>query len=184
MAVSIPYLPDIMQAVVARVDSVFFSRLVDPFHVFFDKGIYSQVAKKVYGEGNAKFPLVWLIMNYTEDRSDYRIFADINCNISIVMPTLAEYTQQQRDDITIKPRLLPIYDELIKQIEQEKNFVIVGTGGVRHTRVLRPYWGGGPVGATDTKNLFHDLYVDEIYVMNLRLKLKRVLNCVPAFPVR
>src|ERR1041385_8019230 len=110
------YLPDIMEGIVGEVDNTFFSRLTDPFHVFFDKGIYGQVARKVHSESGSKTPLVWLIMNFTEVRGDYRIFADVTCDISISMKTEASYTQQQRDDTTFKPRLIPIYDELIKQI--------------------------------------------------------------------
>jgi len=171
-----PYLPDIMEQVVGRVNNTFSTRLTDPFEVFFDKGIYSQVAKKVYSEEGANTPLIWLIMNYSEDMGDFRYFSDVTCDMSISATTEASYTQQQRDDLIFKPRLLLIYDEFIKQIKAGGDFLIMGD--VRHTRIIRPYWGGGLVGGPDTKNLFDQLYVDEIYIKGLRLKVKRQSICV------
>lgn len=178
MAEVTPYLPDIMQGVVARVDAVMFARLVDPFHVFFDKGVYRQVAKKVYSEGAVKMPLVWFIMNFAENRgSDFSVFGEVICDITIVMPTEDEYTQQQRDDISFKPRLIPIYEELMNQISKEKSFSAGFKNKIHHTRIIRPYWGGGNINGPGTANLFEKLFVDEIYIQNLRLKVKRFVPC-------
>lgn len=173
----LPYLPDIMQGVVERVDNTFFSRLVDPFHVFFDKGLYAQVGRNVRDNPN-DFPLIWLIMNFTEDRgSDYGVFADITCDISISMPTKNEYSQQERDDMTFKPRLLLIYEQFIKEVSKEPMFVVHTEKRVKHTRVIRPYWGGS-VKTDGTKNLWDEIYADEVYIRNLKFKLKFNIDCL------
>jgi hypothetical protein len=171
------YLPDIMEGVVARVDDVLSSRNIDPFHVFFDKGNYSQVSKNVYSDdGKNNFPLVWLIMPFTEDiDNDLRTFADVTFDVSIAMPTETKFTQQDRDDQVFKPRLLPVYDEVINQLKAEPRFEMIWVERVKHTRLIRPYWGGGFINGQDTKNLF-DRYVDEVYMRNIRLKINNIIG--------
>jgi hypothetical protein len=170
-----PYLPHIIKAVTARVDAVFSKNTQDPFNVRFNHGLQSQVGKDVYKDGGVVDPLVWLVMNFDEDRGkDISVFADVVCNIIIAMPTDAKYTQEDRDNETILPRLVPIYDEFMNQLSQEKRLNNSLLNKIIHKRIIRPYWGGGDVNGPDTKNLF-ETFIDAIIIQNLQLKLKQ--NC-------
>ena len=179
MVIPDPYLPDIMEGVVARVNDAFANRPVDPFNVFFDKGNYSQVSRSVYGKDSKKvstWPLVWLSMPYTGGRGkDFSIWGEVTCNLHIAMPTDNKFTQQARDDLSFKPRLLPIYEVLMQEIARERWFQFQGPGRIEHTQVIRPYWGGGDVGGADTPNLFKK-NVDAITISGLKLRIK-LQNC-------
>jgi hypothetical protein len=176
-----PYLPDIMEGVVARVSAAFEARSVDPFPVFFDKGVYSQVSKNIYANNPDKFPLVWLVMPFTTKRENFSIYGEVRCELIIVMPTDSKFTQQQRDDISFKPRLLPIYKVLLQEIARERWFSLKSPN-VWHNQTIRPYWGGGDVNGSDTPNLFKK-EVDAISISNLLLSI-RSQNCsVGDYPI-
>jgi hypothetical protein len=176
-----PYLPDIMEGVVARVSAAFEARSVDPFPVFFDKGVYSQVCKNIYANNPNSFPLVWLIMPFTTKRENFNIYGEVRCELIIAMPTDSKFTQQQRDDISFKPRLIPIYEVLLQEIAREKWFILK-PGKVGHNQTIRPYWGGGDVNGSDTPNLFKK-EVDAIGISNLTLSIRRQ-NCnVGDYPI-
>lgn len=177
MVIPSPYLPDIMQGIVARVDAAFSARPIDPFNVFFDKGIHSQVSRNVYANPN-NFPLVWLVMNFVEKRGNPLIWGEISCNLTLAMPTDNKFTQQQRDDISFLPRLIPIYDVLMQEIARERWFSFSGPGKIDHFRMLRPYWGGGDVNGTDSPNLFKK-QIDAITISGLKLIVK-LQNCNPS----
>jgi hypothetical protein len=176
-----PYLPDIMEGVVARVSAAFEARDDDPFPVFFDKGVYSQVCKNIYANNPDSFPLVWLIMPYTMKRQNFAIYGEVRCEIVIAMPTDSKFTQQQRDDFSFKPRLIPIYEVLMQEIAREKWFSFK-PGIVTHNQTIRPYWGGGDVNGSDTPNLFKK-EVDAISISNLTLSIKRQNCSVGDYPI-
>lgn len=171
----IPYLPDIFEGIVARVNTIFSTRPTDPFTVYYDKGIYTQVAKNIYKLANATFPLVWLVMNFVENfGDDLEIAYSTTAHLIIAMPTDEKFTQEQRDEQKFKPRLIPIYDTLIDEIWKDENLQFEGPKeSVKHKRSLNPYWGGGPTNGTDNKNLF-DNYIDAIQVIGLELKIKNI----------
>lgn len=166
-----PYFPDIMQGVVARVSAAMQARVTDPFSVFFDKGIYGQVSRSVVANGPDKFPLVWLVFPFHTHRGNFKIYGDIACDLILAMPTKAEYTQQQRDDESYKPRLLPVYVALLQEIAKEKSFSAFTVGSIPHDTMIRPYWGGGDVNGSDTDNLFKTK-VDAISISNMKLCVK------------
>lgn len=177
--VTSPYFPDIMEGVVARASTSFLSRTVDPFAVFFDKGLYSQVSRNIYAQGGNTFPLVWLVFNFSADRGkDFSIWGEVTARLIIAMPTDNSYTQQQRDDLSYKPRLLPIYDMLMQEIARERMFQFQGGGRIEHKMTLRPYWGGGDVNGVDTDNLFKKK-IDAIDISGLKLR-GRSDNCLPS----
>ncbi len=165
-----PYLPDIIEGVVQRVSDAFSSRDTDPFEVFFDKGIYTQVSKNVYKNRPNSFPLIWLVMPYTTQVGQMGLAGIVNgAQLIIAMPTDATYTQQDRDDITFKPRLLPIYEILLQEMKREQWF-LKDPKGVQHSYDLRPYWGGGDVNGTDNDNLFKKK-IDAIVIKIPSLKI-------------
>jgi hypothetical protein len=176
-----PYLPDIMEGVVARVSAAFQARAIDPFPVFFDKGVYSQVCKNIYTNNPDSFPLVWLTMPYTTKRENFSIYGEVRCEMIIAMPTDSKFTQQQRDDLSFKPRLIPIYEVLLQEIAREKWFLIK-PGQIGHNMTIRPYWGGGDVNGSDTPNLFKK-EVDAISITNLVLSIRRQNCSVGDYPI-
>lgn len=168
----IPYLPDIMQGVVERVDQYFWELPTDNFHVFFDKGILRQVARKVYSEKMVNVPLVWLVMNFDDEMGkSMDLFSCTYCNLIIAMPTKPEYTQQERDDIIFKPILLPVYQKVIDEIFKEPWFSFVTKESIKYRRRLRPFWGIGDVNGQDKENLFKN-FVDVIMIQNLELNIR------------
>lgn len=180
MVTTTPYLPDIMAGVVARVSDAFSQREDDPFSVFFARGIINQVSRDVYATPN-NYPLIWLIMNYPEVRGrDFSIYGEITCTIYIVAPTDSKFTQDDRETLVFKPRLIPVYEVFIQELKRERWFQIPGMP--KHTRIDRPYWGGGDVNGTDQPNMFKK-EVDAIAIASLQLRV-RLDNCNGAsYPV-
>lgn len=168
-----PFLPNIIENCVGRVSAAFQAREVDPFQVFFDKGIIQQVRRSVYN-AQFNFPLVWLVYKYAETFGNgIAINSTVNFQLIIAMPTETAYTQEQRESISFLPRLLPIYHEIMKEFKREKWFNVVGDNGIKHTMTLLPYWGMGDVEATDVDNLFKGRYIDAISVQITGLAIRR-----------
>lgn len=182
---SSPYLPDIFQAITGRVsDKMNDPSNPDPFPVFFEKGIYSQVGRDLIALKQSRadnnlplpFPLVWFVMNYTQTRGDNgTLWGEAKVRLLLFMPTLNTYTQQEREDNTFKPRLLPLYDNYMQEVLTDKNFQFAGSNRVKHSPIIRPYWGGGDTNGADTPNLFGQ-FVDAIDIQGLQLQIK-----LPAF---
>lgn len=178
-----PYLPDIINNCVARVDAAFSLRADDPFNVFFDKGILPQVRRSVY-QADGNFPLVWFVMKYDENfGTNFSIYSEASFQIIIAMPTENTYTHQQREDISFKPRLLPIFDQLMMEIKRERWFYTVGDNSIKHSRSILPYWGMGDVEGADQDNLFKGKKIDAISIYIKGLKIQRQ-NCSNApYPI-
>lgn len=161
-----PFLPDIIQSVVGRIGAKV------GFPVFFDKGNLSQVSKSV--AVNNSFPLVWLRMPFTAKRGDPHLYGVMMCDLFIAMPTDSNYTQQLREDINYKPKLLPVYQEFLRQLQIEKKFWFTGIGAIEHSMTIMPYWGGGAIEGTNAKNMF-EKEIDAIGITGLKLTVRK--NC-------
>jgi len=176
-----PFLPDIIKDIVTRVDASFSTRATDPFDVFFDKGLLQQVIKSVNkAEGN--FPLVWLVYKFNEEfGTAVGIEEEVSFQLVLAMPTDNKYTQQQREDIVFKPRLLPIAEQLLFEIRRDKWFSHKpGEGGIKYSRHIAPYWGGSSIpNGTDANNLFWQgqpgsgKFAEAIFLNFEKLKIKR-----------
>jgi hypothetical protein len=168
--INAPYLPDIMANVVGRVSVAFAQRDLDPFAVFFEKGVYSQVAREM-GTRALNYPLVWLKMPYAETRgNDYSVFAEVTFDLWLCAATDHKFTQQQREDVVFKPRLLPIYEALMFELGRERGFTVPGPNQLRHQRVVRPYWGGGDTNAPGEQQMFKK-HIDAIWIKGITLKM-------------
>jgi hypothetical protein len=172
----IPYLPEIMRCVVERVDKVLSNKDGDPFSVFFTHGIYSQVNKYVADHPD-DFPLVWLMTNYDESSGrDFSVHSDVTCSLFIAEKTDDKWTQEERDEKTIIPRLYPVYEELIKQISAEPQIKVPPINQIQRRVLLKPYWGGADIDGTNTENLFKQ-FVDALLIKDLKLQLKHSTKC-------
>lgn len=174
-----PYLPDIIQSIVSRIDAVFSARSTDPFNVFFDKGNYPQAWADVYKQMGSN-PLVWFVMPFTSVRGkNTSYYADTTFSMWVLMPTDNKFTQQERDDYTIKPRLLPVYDVLMQEFERENWFAYNKSLIPDHTMVIRPYWGRSIPNGTDSENFFGKK-MDCIEISNIRLNVN-LESCISAY---
>lgn len=181
-----PYFPDIIQGVVSRVNAAFSQRTDDPFNVFFDKGLVMQVRRSVYA-AQQNFPLVWLVMKYDEIGGNFRINSTVSFQLIIAMPTDHSYTQQQREDISYKPRLLPIIEQLLYEIGREKWFSIVGPNAIKYIKTLQPYWGMSqvPDGTGDMPNLWQipNLFIDAVSLTISSLVIRNEVCTTPSYGV-
>jgi hypothetical protein len=177
MDYSSPYLPYIIKSVVAKVNTTFSTRLTDPFNVFFDYGLYVDVAKNIYKKENAGiqdasiYPLIWLVEDWDIRRGEAGgNYGEATFDLILAMPTSNEYTADQRTENVFLPRLLPIYDELVYQLSRSKDFSVMSPLKINHTVKKRSYWGGNE-GGQDAKNLFKN-FIDALYIPSMTLTLK------------
>lgn len=167
-----PYFPDIIQNCVSRINAAFSLRSQDPFQVFFEKGLLYQVRRSVY-QAELNFPLVWLVFKYDETGGIMGINSEVSFEVIIAMPTDPDYTQQQREDISYKPRLLPIADQFLEELGRDRQFLTNGVKSIKYNQSILPYWGLGDVdGNNNVDNLFKNKYIDAISIVVNRLKVK------------
>lgn len=178
------YIPDIFKAVVARVNTRT-NTGGDPYPVVFDHGHYAEVVKNLGFKDQAisdsekvKYPLVWLVMDFEEQSGGHPMYyAQGQYQIIIAMPTDPNWGMDERATNNFKPRLLPIYALLMDELHKTQEFGFPSTDQlVKHTRILRPYWGGGQGqnGETGKGNLFND-FIDAIQIKNLSLNVVKKL---------
>ena len=73
-------------------------------------------------------------------------------------------------DKSVKLILQPIYDEFLKQIKLNENFVHPSDLLIRHTKINRLSWGQS---AIFTLNNLGSDFIDAIEIQNLELLVKR-----------
>ncbi len=122
-----------------------------------------------------KYPLIALLMDFPESKGNsggYLGEATLQIIIAYVTePTLKASERYAKNFI---PILLPIYYELLEQIDQSEAFVTMGVNKIRHTKIDHPYYGKG--GLTDTSgNALNDT-IDAIEIQNLQLTIN-ISNC-------
>ena len=163
------YIPDLVRDVVAKVATTLQTQ------VYYDYGHYSEVVKNMDEKdksytNKAKYPLVWLVMDFEETMGgksgDY---AELNLQLIIATDTNAEYTMQERRDKSYLPVLYPIYAELLNQFSLSKVFKTAYK--ISHTKIDRPYWGVQSGLGNGTGNLFND-FIDAIQIKNLKVNVK------------
>lgn len=175
MVTEMPYVPYLWRDIVQKTSAKLSARPVDPFTVLFDYGIYGAVADKMYkavGEGNKwTTPLVWLVMTYGEDKGRPDVHAEASFELFIAMPSLPEYTSEERTELVFKPRLFPVYVEILNQLERTSLFQTTTAESIEHTMYERHYWGGGE-NRNKVENLFKH-HVDAIQIKGMKLKISK-----------
>ena len=170
---NITKIPDIFEAIVQLVAS--------KYTCYFSYGHYADVIKELQDKDGSitlkgsKYPLIWLVMDYTE-RKGKSIAEQCelpNLQILIATPTDANKSVIDRMNNNFKPILYPIYNELMLQIANSGFFTQSVVSKIEHDKIDRPYWGGGGnEGSNGSANLFND-YIDAIQIRNMTLNLKR-----------
>lgn len=168
-------IPELFKEVAAKVHQALSTRATDQFPVYFDYGHYTEVTRNLTSKDGSisqkgkKYPLIWLVMDFVEkvgDTTDYCELPDLQLIIATV--TTPAITTPQRIEKTFKPRLYPIYAELMNQIEQSGFFSVSDPEAIPHERILRPYWGGQDTYGNGQANLFND-FIDAIQIRKLKL---------------
>lgn len=151
-----PYLPEIMEGVVQRVND-YFEGLIAPyaFGVDFDYGSLAQVADDRIKQ-NKKLVLCWLVMAFTEDRDVDEYYAKADPYMIIATETDPNYTQRQRDSINFAPYLRPVYRQLLESIKEEAQ--LSSPVFPKHSRILIPFNGHGDANGSKAANLFGGYY--------------------------
>lgn len=178
-----PYLPDILGGVVSRVDAATFSKTVNPFHTYYEKGIYVQAGKDVSDmvySGQSPFPLVWFVMPYVETFGRVGVFADVSFDIIIAMPTDPNWSQDEREQNTINPYLIPVYEQLMKEISKER--WLVYDIKQPHKRIIRPFWGGADQQGGYVQNMFKQ-HIDAIHVKNITCAIRLCNPSLANYPI-
>ena len=128
-------------------------------------------------EAYRRFPVMALLMDFPEtvgQASGYH--AEIQ--VTVILATLSNqhYTTEERYEKVIIPKLYPLYDSLMNQLQRSKGFDCTNPDLVKHTKIDRPFYGREGLYA-NTANIFNDV-VDAIELKNLTLKVKKQ-SCKP-----
>lgn len=122
-----------------------------------------------------KYPLIAVFEDVPE-RPVASNVATISPRIVIAWQTKQEYTREQRDELSFKPILLPIYDEFMTQLKSSAYFVT--NYQQPGERVMRPFWGREGLYGNEG-NIFND-YLDCIEIRNIELQIRQRSGCAPA----
>ncbi len=166
------YLPHLIKSVVEKVSAVMLTK-PEPFQVSYFYGNYQDIAKELsrkrLKDEDDFYPLVCLLMPYQIRKPDMGEPTAL-FDLLIIHDTKSEYLMPQREELIFFPRLLPVYEEILRQIRKDGK-AFTTTAGIDHTEVIRPYWGGNESGNADAKNLFDD-YVDAVQMKDMKLVIK------------
>lgn len=161
------YIEDIFEDLVAEVSAVL------GFPVYYQHGSLLEINQNLAQMSQSttfksqKFPLVALLHDYPRNKGGQ--FEQVRLTILIATNTLAEYKADKRLEVNFKPILDPIYNELLKQIHLNNNFLTTSSLRLSHTKIDHYYYGTeGPSGHSATR--FNDL-VDCIEIRDLELSI-------------
>lgn len=114
-----------------------------------------------------RYPLIALVFDFPEELGSGLIqYPDLN--IIIVDFTEPTYNTDERFVKVIKPVLVPIYEQFIKQLKKSGLFMWPGAQAEpKHIRIFRPFWGTGTLEGND-KYIFDDP-LDAIEIQKLKI---------------
>lgn len=115
-----------------------------------------------------KFPIICLYSPYKEIRDEKR---RASLNMLICVNTLKEYTNEQREEFSFVSVLRPIYDILMKEINNSPHIESVYNGMIPHSYSENYRYGRVGVYGSDKKP-FNDR-IDGIDIENLELTIKK-----------
>lgn len=119
-----------------------------------------------------KYPLIALFQDFEENRNGD--FIELKLQMIIAVLTDNKLTAPERYDVSFKPIIYPIYDELLNQIARSTYFAEATIKQIQHIKVDRLFWGRSGLYGSE-KNIFND-YIDCIELKELKLKVK-LKNC-------
>lgn len=124
-------------------------------------------------QASKKYPIICLRSPVNETREGRE--TRVNLDIAILVNTLKNYTNEQREVESFQKVLRPIYEDFMKRLNKHKNVESAYSGYHPHTYTENYRYGRlGLHGGDDKK--FKD-FVDAIEIGSLSLTIKN-LNCV------
>lgn len=115
------------------------------------------------------FPLVFMFVDVTEPRGFIGDYADLRLRLAILNFTDRTFKAKDRLENNYKPIIMPIYNELMRQITLSKFFIDANNvQKIKHKTTRRYYWGReSENGNTANKTAFP---VDGLEISDLELK--------------
>lgn len=115
-----------------------------------------------------KYPLVYLVQDFEEERGTTGYYADVRLNIIIAHSTVNTYKITDRMRLVFKPVLYPIYYALLDAMANHPSILQGAEESIPHRKTDRSYWGSNKIDGN--QNVLND-YVDAIELENLNLKI-------------
>jgi len=165
MSLAPVYIVDIIGEVVAAADAVLYPTLGKHLNYLYGRDIQTlqtlQELTNSVASKDKKYPLVYLAMDFPEDRGN-GYYADVTFpQLFIATSTGSTDKPDKRYAQTFKPVLYPIYYEILRQLAKHKSIVQQDPDSIIHRKYDRP--GTQPAG----KN-FND-YLDGIDIERMQL---------------
>lgn len=146
--------------------------------IFFTFGNATEISEKLilmsqFAESaKKKYPLFAVFTDIKESKgNEVAHFAEVDID-TIVIATFTDknYHSEQRLELTIKPVLVPIYEEFLEQLAKSSYFTFTDKRQILHDKTDRLSWGQS---AIFTDNNFASDFIDAIEINNLKLIIKR-----------
>jgi hypothetical protein len=177
-------IPGLFAQVVDRVNTTFYTRLADPFSVYFYHGAHDVVSKQLKSLDNSitmkdlKYPMIWLV---TPIRENIPVGTEFACEISdvdilICMKSDSTSSGDERNTAYFEKYLRPIYEELKKQISNSYLFGVLSPNAIPHEAKEWPYHSGTEA-ASGKVNLFDD-FIDCLQIRRMKLEINHSQNFV------
>lgn len=116
-----------------------------------------------------KFPIICLYSPYEEDRSGKD--PSVSLEFLILVDTAQDYTNEEREEISFRRVLRPIYDIFIRKISESSDLKNDYNGIVPHRYVENYRYGRRGVEANGRP--FRD-FIDAIEIKDLRITIKNI----------
>jgi hypothetical protein len=168
------YIPDLVGAVVGRVNTILSSRPNNPLSVFYAFGHHAEVVRLLTEkDGNpnkpAKYPLVWLVTPFKEESVPGEYVSVSELRLILANDTVQTYSMEERRDNVFIPILYLILAYLLEELKNSKDFVTKGEPAYEKTDLQY-----ARVDSTGT-NLLND-FVDviDLKIRNITVKAAQV----------
>lgn len=116
-----------------------------------------------------KYPLIWLVEPFTVKSGGPNNAGNTSLQFFIINGSTIGWTREQRTNNNYKPVIIPIYHELLKQIQVKSDvFEIVNI--TNHSYTDRPFWG------KEQQNAIDDVF-DCREINGLEINIANKKNC-------
>lgn len=147
-----------------------------PKKVYFKQGTVKEITAILTGYTTApfkdqKYPLVILVRDIREkvNKQLFGLGSSFKCRVLIVTITSPNLRADDRETQNFKPILLPIFEELIRQVSKSKLF---GMPRINDMEIIK--WDCYFYGTRENdKNIFND-YIDAIDIESITLNTKNI----------
>lgn len=167
------FTPDVLPTIKANEQAALGSTLIDTIDYQYGHTVELIQTLAQYDASDQfrriKYPLVWLAMDFPEDRGDFNWYAKVNLNIVIAHQTSSTDKMQDRMTKVFKPVLYPIYYALLEALSLHDLINENTPDIIKHRKFDRGYMGNITTNG-NTANKLND-YVDAIELINLSLTI-------------